>query len=403
MIGKPRKYCATRSVAYPLQLLDVAVDAYARGAYSRQNLGLPDTDAPNILLMSSGHLGDALILSYTFPLIRARYPTAQIDVLAGSWCDPIWKDNPYVRRVVHLNHVGTNRRPLSKLGKWREFYRTTRQAVKTLGDTVYDYSADIRFAASPMHFVLPYLKIRRKIGFGTRGLGGLLDEEFFMPDEEVHNFDLILTVLKPLGIEADVRTIEPKFFHPAQTPAELWQKLNRPVTAQQPILICPESGDEIRMLSTEFWGNVAARLLTETNNPLIFSGQKPFTTKLYEHVLAANPAATDRLIPAVGNLSLQDIASLSEQARAAFTLDSLPMHLCCLGCPTVSFQKSGMGIQFFPIASQPTLVLHNHPQSRNLTLHRPGFDSEYVTEFGDNVLERGIEWLNEKNWDTEMH
>lgn len=214
-----------------------------------------------------------------------------------------------------------------------------------------------------------------------------------MPDGEVHNFELIMNVLKPLGIAADLQTIEPRFFHPAQTPAQLWSKLNRPVPSEKPILIFPESGDEVRMLSLDFWSKLATRLLKETNNPLIFSGQKAFTTKLYENVLANNPAAADRLVPAVGNLNLQDMASFSEQARAAFTLDSLPMHLCCLGCPTVSFQKNGMGIQFFPIASKPTLVLHNHPQSRNLTLHRPGFESEYITEFGDNVLERGMEFM----------
>ena len=98
-------------------------------------------------------------------------------------------------------------------------------------------------------------------------------------------------------------------------------------------------------------------------------------------------------MPAVGTLNLSDMASLSEQAQAAFTLDSLPMHLCCLGCPTFSFQKNGMGIQFFPIASQPTLVLHNHQLSKELTLNRPGFESEYVAEFDKTVLDRAMKWF----------
>jgi heptosyltransferase-3 len=393
VIGKFRKYCAPRSIAYPLQLLDVVVDGYARGSYSQRNYGLINTETPVILLMTSGHLGDALILSYTFPLIRQRYPNAQIDVLAGSWCDPIWKDNPYIRRVVHLNHIGTSRRPLSKIQKWREFFQTSRAAIRTLTDTVYDYSVDIRFSDSPMHFLLPHLRVKQKIGFGTRGFGGLLDHEFFLPDEEVHNFDLLLNLLEPMGVQGDLRTVEPRFFHPQESPSALWDKLNQPVPAQEPILICPESGADVRMLSIDFWSRLAGRLLTESPNPLLFSGQNAFTTDLYERVRAEHPTDTDRLISAVGKLTLQDIASFSEQARAAFTLDSLPMHLCCLGCPTLSFQKNGMGIQFFPINSQPTLVLHNHILSQNLTLDRPGFDSEYVTAFDEKVLERTIEWF----------
>ena len=393
MIGKPRKYCAPRRIAYPLQLLDVVVDQYAKGSYRERRYGLPDKDAPTILLMTSGHMGDALMLTYAFPLIRERYPNAQLDILAGSWCDPIWTDNPFIRRVIHLNHPGTNRRPVSTWEKWREFIRTTRSAIKTLRDTVYDYSVDIRYSDSPMHFLLPYINVKRKIGYGTRGFGGLLDEEFFMPDAETHNFDLILKVLKPLGIEGDLRTVIPYFTHPAITPASLWGKLNRSVPAQKPILICPESGAARRMLSIDYWCQLAVRLLAECSSMLIFIGQQSFTTNLYQRVLATDPMLADRLVPATGTLTIQDIVSLSEQAKAAFTLDSLPMHLCCLSCPTLAFQKNGLGIQFFPVAIQPTLVLHNHQPSRELTLDRPGFESEYVAIFDEAVLDRAVHWF----------
>ncbi|SOD78330.1 glycosyltransferase family 9 protein [Spirosoma fluviale] len=392
MIGKARKYCAPRSIAYPLQLLDIVVDAYASRSVRKQD-SVPVTDEPAILLMTSGHLGDALILSYTFPLIRQQYPNARIDILAGSWCDPIWQDNPYIRRVIHLNHIGTSRRPLSKLQKWQDFWQTTKAAIKTLSDTVYDYSVDIRFSDSPMHFILPYLKVKRKIGYGTRGFGGLLDDEFFMPDEEVHNVDLILRLLKPMGVEARLETIEPYFVHPPESPEQLWAKLGFPVPAYKPILICPESGDPIRMLPVDYWCELSTQLLQESQNPLVFSGQKAFTAEVYERVRATNPTAVDRLISGVNKLSLQDMASLSEQSQAAFTLDSLPMHLCCLGCPTLSFQKNGMGIQFFPISSKRTLVIHNHELSRSLTLDRPGFESEYVTAFDESVLNRALVWF----------
>lgn len=393
MIGKDRKYCAPRSVAYPLQLLDVVVDRYAQGAYRRRTYGAINETAPAILLMSSGHLGDALILSYTFPLIRDRYPNARIDVLAGSWCDPIWKDNPYINRVVHLDHVSTNRRAVSRWQKWRTFGKSTRLAIQTLRDTVYDYSIDIRFSAAPMHFVLPYLKVKRKIGYGTRGFGGLLDDEFFMPEGETHNFELILQLLRPLGINADLRAVKPYFIHAAQAPEQLWARLGQSVPMHKPILICPESGAPVRMLSLDFWAELCGKLLRDNPNPLVFIGQTPFTTQLAEQLKPAFTAETDRLIPAVGKLRLEDIASLSEQALAAFTLDSLPTHLCCLGCPTVSFQKNGQGIQFFPIGSQPTLVLHNHKLSESLTLDRPGLHGAYVTDFDASVADTAIHWF----------
>ncbi|AKD56171.1 glycosyltransferase family 9 protein [Spirosoma radiotolerans] len=395
MPGKVRKYCAPRRIAYPLQFLDLFVDLYARGR-TPSGLETYDTtrpDSPSILLMTAGHLGDALVLSYTFPLIRQRYPNAQIDILAGSWCDPVWRHNPYVRRVIHLNHASTNRSSLSRMEKWQAFFGSTRSAIKSLADTVYDYSVDIRYSDSPMHFILPFLKVKRRIGFGSRGMGGLLDDEFFLPDQETNNFDLLLMLLKPMGVEGELRTVKPYFFHPVQSPHQLWSKLGQRVPESKTILICPESGSPVRMLSVDYWCQLATRLLQESPYGLVFSGQREFTTALYERVRQENPTATERLYSVVGQLTLEDLISLSEQALAAFTLDSLPMHLCCLGCPTVSFQKNGMGIQFFPIGSHPTLVIHNHDQSRMLKLDRPESTSDYVTVFDDTVLDRAMQWF----------
>lgn len=395
MPGKVRKYCAPRRIAYPLQLLDLFVDAYARirptANLTSGNLSKPHS--PSILFMTAGHLGDALVLSYTFPLIRQRYPNARIDVLAGSWCDPIWKHNPYIGRVIHLDHVSTNRSTLSRMEKWQVFFRSTRSAIKSLKNTVYDFSVDIRYSDSPMHFILPFLKVNRKIGFGSRGFGGLLDDEFFLPDQETNNFDLLLMLLRPMGIEGELRTVKPYFFHPAQPPQQLWTKLGQRVPESKPILFCPESGSPVRMFSADYWCQLATRLLQESPHGLVFSGQTEFTTALYERVRQENPTAAERLYSVVGQLTLEDLTSLSEQALAAFTLDSLPMHLCCLGCPTISFQKNGMGIQFFPIGSYPTLIIHNHYQSRTLTLDRPESTSNYVTVFDETVLDRALQWF----------
>ena len=169
-----RKYCAPRRLAYPLRLLDWFVDALVGPA--GQTDETPNAQHPRILMMSSGHLGDTLILTFLFPLIIKRYPQAEIDVLAGNWCDPVLVHNPYVRRVIHWNHIGTNRRRINGLRKVAEHIGSLRSAVASLADEVYDYSVDIRFSDSPMHQILPFIRVKHSIGFGTRGLGGLLDD-----------------------------------------------------------------------------------------------------------------------------------------------------------------------------------------------------------------------------------
>ncbi|UFH53785.1 glycosyltransferase family 9 protein [Spirosoma sp. KNUC1025] len=394
MIAKARKYCAPRSIGYPLQVLDVAVDAYANRIYKRRSRPQTDPAQPRFLLMTSGHLGDALTLSYLFPLIRRQYPTCVIDVVAGSWCDPILAKNPYIRRLIHLNHANTNRSKKSRLAKWREHVQTMRTAIGQLKTETYTAAVDIRFSDSPMLFLLPFINVSRAVGFGTRGFGGLLDEEFFLPDEEFHHLDVILTVLRAIGVDATLRDVKPYFQIPDAARQALQRKLPIASDEDSPlILLCPESGEPSRFLPESFWRALATNLLTQTNCRLVGCGQLPQTTQLMAAIGQDNPTATERLYDTVGQLNINELAALSERAAVAITLESLPAHLCSIFCPTVSYFYRGVGFQFFPMANHPVMIFHNHPYSRNLTLDRPDFTSEYVTEFGVAVQKQSLQWI----------
>jgi len=389
VIGKSRKYCAPRRVAYPLRALDLVVDTYA--GFARKGQKTPVTLPPTVLILTSGHLGDALILSYMFPLIHQRYPGAQIDVVAGSWCDPIWADNPYVRRVVHVDHPSTNRRASTMAQKWRVFGQTARAAIAQLRNKVYDYSIDIRFSSAPMHFLLPFLQVKQAIGFGTYGWGGLLDDEFFLPDGEFHNFALISQLFEKLGVEADVRTVVPYFSTGQLTPQQVWNKLGVSAPDGELVLLFPETGSPERELPSAFWHQLIAQLVNQCpNGTFVFIGQTPLTSQLYEAARQQHPSRSNRFVTAVGKLTIRDLAMLARQSTFAITLDSLPAHLCVIFCSTASFFNNGMGLQFFPIGNKPTFVFHNNRSSRNLTLDRPGFIGTYVEQFDEVVIEKAL-------------
>lgn len=393
MIGKPRKYCAPRSIGYPLQVLDVGVDAYAAGSYRHRNLGPPNTDSPRILLMNSGHLGDALTMTYLLPFIRARYPAAVIDVLAGDWCAPILRDNPYIRRVITLNHANTNRRNIGKWAKWQDHIRTMRAAITTLRTEVYDYSIDVRFSDSPMHFILPFIRVRRAIGFGTRGFGGLLNDEFFLPDGEFHHLNQLLRLLEPMDVRATLREITPYFPVNDAARGALLEKLNGPGNGPSLILVCPESGEPTRFLPPDFWLRLTEKLLAETSAQVVFCGQKPETSGLAIQLTQQHPDRQNRLIDTVGKLTLTELAALAERAEQAYTVESLPAHLCSVFCPTVSFFRNGTGLQFFPLGNQAVTIFHNHPYSENLTLDRAGFSAIFVTDFDGTVIQEATKPL----------
>ena len=392
----PRTYYANNKLADRLRLLDLLVDGYARIRPKKRPASTPGPLRPAILFLTSGHLGDALILSYLFPAVLQHYPDAVIDVVAGTWCAPIWADNPYLRRVVLLNHSNTNRSAASRWGKWLGFAKTTRSAIAALRNTHYDYSIDIRFTSAPMHFLLPFIRVRHSIGFGTRGWGGLLDSEFFLPDGAFHIATVLGRLLAPLGIETDARRINP-YFAGTGSIEHIWRKIGKPQPTGPVVLLCPEAGSDERTLPTLFWQKIAQRVLTEANSTLVFCGQQESTTAVCEAVGAMHPAHTQRLVSAVGQLTIQELAVLARSARFALTLDSLPAHLNVIFCPTVAFFNNGMGLQFFPINARPALILHNHAESQSLTLDRPGFYSQYVETFNESVIEIAFNWLIENH------
>lgn len=388
----PRTYYANDNVANRLRLLDRLVDGYVRIRPKKRPATTPDRVRPAILFLTSGHLGDALILSYLFPAVRQCYPDAVIDVVAGTWCAPIWADNPYLRRVVLLNHSNTNRSAASRWSKWLGFAKTTRSAIAALRNTHYDYSIDIRFTSAPMHFLLPFIRVRHSIGFGTRGWGGLLDSEFFLPDDAFHIATVLGRLLAPLGIETDASRINP-YFADTGSIEPIWRKIGKPQPTAPVVLLCPEAGSDERTLPALFWQEIAARVLNETGNTLIFCGQQASTTAVCEAVGAMHPAHRQRLISAVGRLTIQELAAMAKSARFALTLDSLPAHLNVIFCPTIAFFNNGMGLQFFPINARPALILHNHAESQLLTLDRPGFQSQYVETFNAVTIETVFNWL----------
>lgn len=395
-MGNHRKYCAPRSVSYPLQVLDVFADIYGEYIYKKRSR--PDTEdsAPAVLLLTSGHLGDALTLSYLFPFIKDQLPGCVIDVVAGSWCDPILVNNPYIRKIIHLNHALTNRSLKSKAAKWREHFRTTRSAIRELQKEAYTVSIDIRFSSAPMHFLLPFIQVGKTIGFGSRGLGGWLDHEYFLPDTEFHHLDVITDLLKPASVHVSLSQIKPYFYFPESAGDALALK---PGSDKPPgkriVLICPESGSPSHFLPDAFWLKLAQRILSETDCRLIVCGQQASTKELAAKMQAEMPRYASDIQDTVNRLTLYELAALASKAAVAVTIDSLPAHLCSALCPTVSYFNHGEGVQFFPMNGYPALLFHNHRKSEHVDFVRKDFTRSYVTAFDETVIDDSMIWIRQ--------
>ena len=371
---KYRKYCALRRVLYFLWLKDIFVDIYARFIYKPSLKKLQSNPLPQLLFFNSGHLGDALIMSYSFPEIKKKYPNIVIDVVCGEWCKFIFDKNPFVRNIIIQNHFMTNRSPISEFKKLVNHFKTAWSAAKELKTTTYDFSIDVRNSAAVSHWILPFIKVQKSYGFGSRGYGGLLEKEFFLPDIPFHAYDMIAILLKEIGVESNLSSVKAYLPFHSQNKEKTAEKVH---ISPNSLLLFPESGGDIKMFDNDFWVKFSNKILVKSPYNLLLCGEKKFTETLF-HVLQEQLPMFKNRIAFTGKIHLSTVATLPQIAAAAITLDSFPAHLCSIFCKTLVLSKNATGYQFFPLNNVATLMLHDHSPSRLINLPREAFSSQYV-------------------------
>jgi len=354
---------------------DFFIDIYAK-FFIDKSLDDQLVEPKNILFVSLGHLGDALIDSFVFPLVNERYPNVQIDVLTGEWCKPVLENNPYVRKLIFFNHFRINRSEISLWEKIRIHIKSSRSALDTIRSQKYDISIEGRIS-HPNGNLLTYRgKIKRRIGFGSGGFGSLLTDEVLVPARaHFHILDAVLEELKKIGIVKKLEEIKPYFAVSKQRTLKGHPFAN--YFNDSFIIVHPESGNVNRMFSNEFWLEVVKLILDEKKYKIIICGTSSKSIDLINFLLANLPNAKEQIIDAVQKLSIDEFFLLAERARAAITLESLPAHLCAITCETLSFYKNGPGTLFFPIPNKKVTVIHNHPPSRNIDVYT-GLVNYYV-------------------------
>lgn len=390
-----RKYCGTPRETIPFKIMDFFVDIYANLFYKKRKLAPINHDSPRILVASLGHLGDALTVTYMFPLIKKTYPNATIDLLTAQWCEPVNLHNPYVNQTIYINHFQTNRRKISRWEKIKDFYQTFHQALSVLRQSDYDFYIDIRYSDAVAHFVLPFISAKKAYGFSRRALGGLLDKEFDVPTHEFHHFDMYFMLLREIGVKGSFADIEPYFpINESVSLEKIQEKIG--LTNEAFFMLFPESGGEHKQLSVEFWAKLVEQILHQHPLKVLLCGQTSMSKQIWS--LVADDFKT-QLIDTSSKISIQEIGVLSQNAKFALTLDSFPEHFCCIFGKTITLFK-GTGYPFFPLANFPVYLIHNHKPSIGLPFERENVEIVYQSTIETDavktlVLKKISTFLNE--------
>ena len=316
-------------------------------------------------------MGDALFISFIFPIIRERFPNVNIDVLTGEWCKPVLQNNPYVRKLIFFSHFRMNRSEISLWKKMENHLKSSRSALKTVRDNNYDISIEGRIS-HPNGNILAYRGgIKQRIGFGSGGFGSLLTDEILFPsNKNFHILDAIFEELKVIGIHKSLLAVKPYFkisdknFVGLKTVSEY---------SKEPFVILHvETGKDYlpeRLINKKFLLDIVQLVLKNTKYKIIVCGTSQKSSEFFEFIKLNSIEAKTRVLNAVQKLSLDEFFLLSQNAIKAITVDSLAAHFCAINCNTISFYKNGFGVLYFPISNKKAMVIHNHKPSEDIVIH----------------------------------
>jgi heptosyltransferase-3 len=359
---------------------DFFVDLYAK--FFIRSDGDREIPAPkNILFVSLAHLGDALIGSYVFPILKERFPDAQIDVLAGEWCKPVLENNSYVRNLIFFNHFRMNRSGISFWEKIQTHLKTSRSALQTIRSAKYDLSIEGRISHPNGNLITYRGKVGRRIGFGSGAFGSLLTDEVPLPSKKnFHILDALLEELKLIDIKKTLDDVKP-YFNLSKQSMQINNQIDENVRKPFMILHVETGKDYLpeRLINESFWLEIVRIILKDTTLNVIVCGTTKKSTELFNSLQLNLGDANGRIKNLINKLSLDEFFLLNGQAIAAITVDSLAAHFCSINCRTISFYKNGFGALFFPISNERSFVIHNHLHSKSRSVH-PNTFSYFVNE-----------------------
>lgn len=282
----------------------------------------------SILLIRPDQLGDILITSSVFPLIRKKYPNANIDLIHSPWTEELLKDNPYISNRYTIRHYFHNRTNIPKWKKWIIFFKDYISLFFKLRKKHYDVCIIMRSYAWNLITLAKMINCKCIISHKTGGLGELADIVIEWVDGK-HEVEHFLELLEPLGVKADVKDLRYFLtFSPLHEKRSI-EILNKyQLSPKNFVIIHPGSGEPKRRLKPSTWARIIQKRIED--EIVVFTGTKS-EQKLMDDILREYYKIPNyknkRFYNLMGEFSIRELALFFKYAKKIYTVESLAMHL----------------------------------------------------------------------------
>ena len=283
-----------------------------------------------ILVMSNTAIGDTLFSTPAIRSIKEKYPQKKIVVLLNPINYQLFKNNPYIDKVVLYR------------GKWKDFFRVVFQ-LRRLGVNLTFIMHSNEPQATPMAYCIGS-KYIIKIPNDSNEFNFLHYNQPVSAESGEHFIDRRLKQLEYIGIH-ERRNYKMDIF-----PDPEWYSTINSLLGGCYIYIGFQMGasTKSRMWFIDKWIDLAEKLLSQNKKwCIVLTGSK--SDQFLSYSLWSKVRHNDRVIDCAGRLDIGPAAALIDKLDLLVTLDTGPLHIAAaMNTPTVAISVAGSAVESNP-------------------------------------------------------
>jgi lipopolysaccharide heptosyltransferase II len=317
-----------------------------------------------ILLLRLERIGDLLMSLGAIRAVRSRAPGARIELIVGSWNEPLARLIPEVDQVSTLD-ASWLARGASQAGAGGMLREALGWRARHF-DLAINFEGDIR-----SNLLVWSSGASRRVGFGMAGGGPLLTDCVpYNPHTHVAANCLRL-VDCALGSTADIPAGAPGRLHlPAAARARATDLLGQSQLRSPIVGIHASGGRAIKQWEPSRFAGVAAMLVKSHAARIVLTGSAADRVDV-DRLKAALPPGIE-VSDVTGDLDLVALAAVLERLTVFVTGDTGPMHLAAaVGTPIVGLFGPSDPARWGPLAPSARIVRIDLPCSPCNRIRRP--------------------------------
>jgi len=323
----------------------------------------PDAVAPprRPLVCIGGHMGDAVLASSVFPVLRDAYPELAIGVLSPSWSLPVLENHPTIRWRHAFDHWKTNRSG-STVERWIEYRRSAARAVREISEIGYDVAIDLYPYFPNAGRVLSNASVPTRIGYTSGGGGPLYTHSVAWTDTSRHTVEQHLVLMR--GFLPRLPLVSPGYDLPplgSAAAARGRRSLEQlGVDAGGYIVLHPGAGNARKQWPSSRWRELIDHLRrSATGLRIVLTGYGPADAASIEEIRAGD----ESLVSACDKTSWDELRFLLGNAALVIGVDSLAVHLAAAsGAPCIAIMAATSDpAHWRPLGSHVRILTHAMP------------------------------------------